>query len=72
MMMTSIKTCSPEDKTTWKRYSDLTRVRGKVAGQLASLATKLRLTTQSRSHPERAYTEAQKLSLDHNPWSDAA
>jgi len=38
----------PSDPVAWDRYRELTKMRGSVGSRLASLATKPRLTTQSR------------------------
>jgi hypothetical protein len=61
----------PSEPMAWQRYRELTKMRLLVGGQLASLSTKLRLTNQSRSYPERAYTEAkQRLAAEDCPWND--
>ena len=61
----------PSEPVAWDRYRELTKLRRLVGGQLASVMTKLRLTNQSRSHPERAYTEAQRrLAEADRPWND--
>ena len=61
----------PSDPVGWKRYRELTKMRSLVGAQLASVATKLRLTNQSRSHPERAYNEAKRrLEAADCPWND--
>jgi hypothetical protein len=61
----------PSDPAAWKRYRELTKMRLLVGGQLASVMTKLRLTNQSRSHPERAYNEAKRRLAEADcPWND--
>jgi hypothetical protein len=61
----------PSEPVAWKRYRELTKMRRLVGGQLTSVMTKLRSTNQSRSHPERAYTEAKRQLAEADcPWND--
>jgi phage terminase small subunit len=59
----------PEDQQGWGRYKGLTALRGRLAGQLASLATKLRLTPQSRVHRYAAGTQAHRRATRPAPWA---
>jgi hypothetical protein len=44
----------PVRAARWKRYRELTRMRGQLANQIAMLSTKLRITPQSRIDPVKA------------------
>jgi hypothetical protein len=44
----------PRTAARWKRYKELTRLRGALVGQITTLQTKLRLTVQSRIDPVKA------------------
>jgi hypothetical protein len=44
----------PTHAARWKRYRELTRMRGSLANQVAMLQTKLRITPQSRIDPVKA------------------
>lgn len=64
----------PSGEKRWKRYRELTRMRGACATQLASIATKLRLTPQSRYDREVAQRSVRKRDEqpDVRPWEDDA
>jgi hypothetical protein len=53
----------------WDRYKELTKMRGQLSGQLASLMTKLRLTPQSRVHRYVAGTQAHRRAGRPPPWA---
>jgi hypothetical protein len=59
----------PEDKQGWQRYRELTRLRAQVSSQQSSLATKLRLTPQTRVHRYVAGTQAQRRADRPAPWA---
>jgi phage terminase small subunit len=58
----------PEDRPGWQRYRELTKLRGQLATQLASLGTKLRLTPQSRADKYWAAAEARRRGSRPPPW----
>jgi hypothetical protein len=62
----------PSGEKRWKRYQELTRMRGALSTQLASLATKMRLTPQSRNDRDRATSESRRRQeqTDGKPWDD--
>lgn len=51
-----------------KRYSDLTKMRASETKAAASLATKMRLTNQSRYTPQAAGTASRNMSRSAKPW----
>jgi hypothetical protein len=59
----------PEDKERWRRYQELTRMRGQLAGQLASLSTKLRLAPSARFDRHFAGAETRRRSDRPPPWA---
>jgi len=59
----------PEDREAWGRYKELTALRGRLAGQMASLLTKLRLTPQSQVHRYTAGTQAHRRATRPAPWA---
>jgi hypothetical protein len=59
----------PEDEQGWGRYKELTKLRGQLAREMAGLATKLRLTPQSRVHRYVAGTQAQRRATRPAPWA---
>jgi phage terminase small subunit len=59
----------PEDRPGWQRYCELTKLRGQLATQLASLGTKLRLTPQSRADRHWCGAEARRRASRPPPWS---
>jgi hypothetical protein len=59
----------PQDKQGWQRYRELTRLRGQLAGQLASLATKLRLGPSARFDRHWAGAEARRRAGRPPPWA---
>ena len=60
----------PEDQQGWGRYKELTELRGKLVRSLSSLATKLRLTPQSRVHRYAAGTQAHRRADRPAPWAE--
>ena len=60
----------PEDRPGWERYRELAKLRGQLIGSLISLATKLRLTPQSRVHRYAAGTQAQRRADRPAPWAE--
>jgi phage terminase small subunit len=59
----------PEDEQAFGRYRELTALRGRLTSQLCSLATKLRLTPQSRVHRYAAGTQAHRRATRPAPWA---
>jgi phage terminase small subunit len=59
----------PEDRPGWQRYRELTRLRGELIARFTSLATKLRLTPQTRVHRYVAGTQAQRRAGRPPPWA---
>jgi hypothetical protein len=51
-----------------KRYSDLTKMRASETKAAASLATKMRLTNQSRYTPQAAGTASRNMTKLPKPW----
>lgn len=51
-----------------KRYQELTRMRQNETKAAASIATKLRLTNQSRYTPQAAGTAARNMTRQPKPW----
>jgi hypothetical protein len=60
----------PEDRPGWPRYREITLLRGKLTTQLASLATKLRMTPQSRADRHWAGAEARRRASRPPPWAE--
>jgi hypothetical protein len=60
----------PKAAKSWKRYQQLTRLRGTLVGQLTTLQTKLRLTVQSRLDPAKAYRAAANHADQTPVWRD--
>jgi phage terminase small subunit len=62
----------PKSPAKWNRYRDLTRLRGQLTNQIATLQTKLRMTPQSRIDPVKAgrrmAREAEQPAV--KPWED--
>jgi phage terminase small subunit len=59
----------PEDEQRFVRYKETTELRGKLVRSLSSLATKLRLTPQSRVHRYVAGTQAHRRADRPAPWA---
>ena len=59
----------PEDKERWDRYKELTRMRGMLSGQLASLSTKLRLAPSARFDRHWAGAETRRRADRPPPWA---
>lgn len=59
----------PEDEQGWARYKELTELRNKLVRSLASLATKLRLTPQTRVNRYAAGTQAHRRADRPPPWA---
>jgi phage terminase small subunit len=59
----------PEDRQGWSRYAELTRLRGKLVNQLASLSTKLRLAPSARADKNWAGAEARRRGSRPPPWA---
>jgi hypothetical protein len=60
----------PEDKERWRRYQDLTRMRGALANQLASLSTKLRIAPSARTDRHWTGATARRRGAWPAPWGD--
>ena len=60
----------PEDKQGWQRYRELTRMRGMLAAQLASLSTKLRLAPSARFDRHWVGAEARRRAGRPPPWAE--
>lgn len=59
----------PQEKERWRRYQDLTRMRGQLANQLASLSTKLRLAPSARFDRHYAGAETRRRADRPPPWA---
>jgi hypothetical protein len=59
----------PEDRQGWGRYKEISKLRNQLSGQLASLATKLRLTPQSRYNRYACGTAVRRRASRPPPWA---
>jgi hypothetical protein len=56
------------DEDGLKRYDKLTQMAEREGRALSSLATRMRITQQSRYNPAAANTAASKAGTGHKPW----
>ena len=59
----------PEQGERWRRFQELTRLRGQLAHQLTSLGRALRLTPQARYDRHWAGAEARRRAGRPPPWA---
>lgn len=69
-IMNSFETSWIKNAEGAKRYADLSKMRAKESGAMAFIATKLRLTNQSRYRADKASVAHRNATAGPRPWEE--